>query len=85
MENGTKESCLEGFYEDYSSTRVLRRETIGCAVIDTGCNVNVCGLNWLNEYEEMMDETDKRLVKEQKSNKYFRFGDGKSVKARKKR
>ena len=62
----------------------MRRETIGCAVLDTGCNVNVCGRNWLKEYEDMMDETDKRQVEEQSSNKYFRFGDGKSVKATKK-
>ena len=62
---------------------MLRRETIGCVVLDTGCNINVCGLNWLEEYLEMIDETDRRSVVEQNSNKYFRFGDGKSVKARK--
>lgn len=62
----------------------MRKETIGCAVLDTGCNVNVCGAKWLEEYEEMMDGHEKRLVKEYKSDKYFRFGDGKNVKAYKK-
>ena len=61
----------------------MRRETIGCAVLDTGCNVNVCGAKWLEEYEDMLDEYDKGRVKECKSDKYFRFGDGKSVQAHK--
>ena len=59
----------------------MREETIGCAVLDTGCNVNVCGSKWLEEYEDMLDEIDKKLVKEGKTQRYFRFGDGKSVKA----
>ena len=61
----------------------MRTETIGCAVLDTGCNVNVCGEKWLEEYEEMLDRQDKKCVKEYQTDKYFRFGDGKSVKANK--
>ena len=52
-------------------------------MLDTGCNVNVCGAKWLEEYEEMLDEFDKGSVEEYKTAKYFRFGDGKSVKANK--
>ena len=52
-------------------------------MLDTGCNVNVCGAKWLEEYEEMLDEYDKGSVEEYKTAKYFRFGDGKSVKANK--
>ena len=59
----------------------MREETIGCAVLDTGCNVNVCGTKWLEEYEDVLDERDRKLVKEGKTERYFRFGDGKSVKA----
>lgn len=59
----------------------LRKETIGCAVLDTGCNMNVCGAKWLEEYEEMLDINDKRCVEEYTTDKYFRFGDGNSVKA----
>ena len=62
----------------------MREETIGCAVLDTGCNVNVCGAKWLEEYEEMLNKQDKKFMKEWKTDKYFRFGDGKSVKAYKK-
>ena len=51
--------------------------------MDTGCNVNVCGEKWLEEYEDMLDGQDKKFVKEYKTDKYFRFGDGKSVQAHK--
>ena len=61
----------------------MRRETIGCAVLDTGCNVNVCGAKWLEEYEDMLGEYDRGGVKEYSTAKYFRFGDGKSVQAQK--
>ena len=61
----------------------MREETIGCAVLDTGCNVNVCGEKWLEEYEEILDKNEKGLVEEYKTVKCFKFGDGKTVKAHK--
>ena len=61
----------------------MREETIGCAVLDTGCNVNVCGEKWLEEYEEMLSKAEKSRVEEYTTDKCFRFGDGKTVKAHK--
>ena len=56
---------------------------MGCAVVDTGCNVNVCGKKWLEEYVDMLDEYEKGLIKEYRTDKCFRFGDGESMKAHK--
>ena len=56
---------------------------MGCAVVDTGCNVNVCGEKWLEEYIDRLDKYDKALLKEYRTDKCFRFGDAKLIKAHK--
>lgn len=40
-----------------------------------GCNVNVCGAKWLEEYEDRLDKND-RSTEEFSADKCFRFGDG---------
>ena len=51
-------------------------ETLGCAILDTGCSKTVCSKVWLDEYLETLDEKQKLDVQYEKSNTHFRFGDG---------
>ena len=44
----------------------------------------MCGQKWLDEYSEMLDTHDKRMVTVHSTNNCFRFGDGKAMKADKK-
>ena len=63
---------------DYSTEHKenLLGETLGCAVLDSGCTSTVCGKTWLATYLETLSVNDSRLVSETFSSKSFRFGDG---------
>ena len=50
-------------------------ENFGLAVLDTGCNVTVCGEEWLDRYLESLDEEEKRTVRHENSSTSFKFGD----------
>ena len=56
-------------------------ETIGCAIIDSGCSSSVCGEFWLRTYLDTLSCKDKDSVKYNSSHRYYRFGDGKKLKA----
>ena len=56
-------------------------ETLGHAVLDSGCTSTVCGSTWLLTYLETISSNEKVHVVEKPSSKLFRFGDGKTYKS----
>ena len=50
-------------------------ETLGMAVIDSGCSKTVCGLNWYTAYMESLSEGEKAMVRSTNSRAKFMFGD----------
>ena len=56
-------------------------ETVNKALLDTGAPSTVCGLIWFSVFIESLTKKEKGEIKELKSDKNFRFGDGKVVKA----
>ena len=55
---------------------VLLSETIGYAIIDSGCTRTVCGETWLNTYLDTLPNNIRRQVYSESSECHFRFGDG---------
>ena len=55
----------------------LLGETIGFAIIDSGCTKTVCGDQWLNLYLESLSREDRKSVISKPSTNNFRFGVGK--------
>lgn len=71
-----KEECLISGQPELSS---LVYETLGCAVIDSGCTKSVVGREWLNQFEQTLCEDERGLLKFEKCCVPFRFGDGKET------
>ena len=46
--------------ENYEGT--LLSETVGCAVLESGCIKNVCSEIWLNAYLHALDEVQRKSV-----------------------
>ena len=55
---------------------LLLSETMGMALLDTGCSKTVCGKQWLSVYLDTLSLQDRRSVKRTDSTNQFRFGDG---------
>ncbi len=70
------EICL--FQSEHNETDLQRLvgETIGCAVIDSGCPKNVGGIAWYKSYLDTINPQDKEKVSIEKSNRKFTFGKG---------
>ena len=58
---------------------VLLSETIGYAIIDSGCTRTVCGETWLNTYLDTLPNNIRRQVYSESSECHFRFGDGEVI------
>ena len=56
-------------------------ENFGLAVLDSGCNVTVCGEDWLRVYLDSLNEQDLSEVKYDQNEMTFRFGDNVPVKS----
>ena len=67
-----------------SKLQTLLEESLGYAVLDTGCSATVCGIDWYNSYVDNLSEFDKSTISELPSSSTFVFGDGVSVKSVKK-
>ncbi|KAL5271029.1 hypothetical protein ACHWQZ_G001623 [Mnemiopsis leidyi] len=59
----------------------LTGQCINKALLDTGASATVCGREWYKVFENSLNEEDKRSITEEKTEKVFRFGDGKPVRA----
>ena len=60
---------------DSAHTGKLLSETIGCAVLDSGCTRNVCSDKWLDCYIQSLSNEQQSMITYEESNKKFRFGD----------
>ena len=54
-------------------------DTFNMALLDTGCTQSVCGSSWLDIYLKTLDEDRLKGLKREKSDRSFKFGDGKIV------
>ena len=51
-------------------------ETLGMAVVDSGCSRTVCGHTWFQAYYDTLSVHDRKLIEKRDSDNRFRFGDG---------
>ena len=54
-------------------------ESIGCAIVDSGCSKNVAGTSWVQCFLETLDEHERKLITKQKSDSRFKFGKGSAI------
>ena len=54
----------------------LLQETLGMAILDSGCSKTVAGNIWMEAYLDQLSKRDRASVKTVPSNTRFRFGDG---------
>jgi transposase InsO family protein len=72
------ESCnITLFNKTQDLNTIFMMEASAAAVIDTACTRTVCGEEWLENYEGLIE--NKTLIKAEDSQIAFRFGDGKMV------
>ena len=79
--------AFTGLAEEDTGTckiRLLREETKGCAIVDSGCAKTVCGTGWMDEFVENLCDEERNNIKEAASTETFTFGDGSTVKSLKK-
>ena len=62
---------------DDDNLDALLGETIGMAILDSGCTRTVCGNMWLNSYLDTLSSGERKSVYSTDSDIRFRFGDGK--------
>lgn len=62
----------------------LVAESLGFAVLDTGCSSTVCGMEWFDNYISNLSNYDQSKIEEYPSVSSFTFGDGTVVKSEKK-
>ena len=62
---------------DDDNLDALLGETIGMAILDSGCTRTVCGNMWLNSYLDTLSSGERKSVYSTDSDIKFRFGDGK--------
>ena len=73
IESEKTADCLMNGQPDVGS---LVHETLGCAVIDSGCTKTVVGRSWVNCYYETMTDREKAMMKSEACMTPFKFGDG---------
>ena len=79
-------TMFTGLAEDDNSGKLksLREETVDCAIIDSGCASTVCGEQWIEHFKESLSDEEKENIVEEDSKQIFTFGDGSSIKSKKK-
>jgi len=70
---------IELLQKSENSMRWFLGETMGCAVIDSGCSKTVAGRQWMDCYLEQVNTEANENMKTEKSNNVFRFGKGTPV------
>lgn len=65
--------------EKSENLSILVGESLGKAILDSGCSKTVTGRQWLEIYIDGLCENDKKLVKTETSCERFKFGDGVQV------
>ena len=69
--------------EDVKQTKIMRlvEESRNCGILDTGCSTTVTGQQWLDDYLNNLCNEELAMVREEKSNCTFTFGDGVTYKS----
>lgn len=70
--------------DSLSDTEIFMVESLRPAVIDTACTRTVCGEKWLDNYASQLTQDDLLKIKNIKSARPFKFGDGRVVHSTKK-
>ena len=65
--------------KDYPDVASLVHETLACAVNDSGCTRTVVGTSWIECYKETLNENQLKVMKINRCNVPFRFGDGEVI------
>ena len=73
-----------GENDETCKIRLLREETKGCAIVDSGCATTVCGVGWMEDFIANLCDEEKDNIEETPSSETFTFGDGSTVKSLKK-
>ena len=60
----------------------LLGEPIGCAVLDSGCNKTVCGLEWYNCFLDTLPEKASKKIETKESTTTFRFGNDQTLRSK---
>ena len=67
---------------DDNSLKWFLGETLGCAVIDSGCSKTVAGITWLNCFLETLNDDELLNIRRKESNQTFKFGKGEPIKSK---
>ena len=55
------------------------KEATNCAVLDSACSSTVCGSLWMDDFLASLSPSDREKVKNENSEKTFRFGGGETL------
>ena len=73
-------SLFVGYTSDESvrQTKIMHlvEESRSCGILDTSCSTTVSGQKWLDDYLSNLCDEELAMVREEKSNCTFTFGDG---------
>ena len=67
---------------DDNSLKWFLGETLGCAVIDSGCSKTVAGITWLNCFLETLNDDELLNIRRKESNQTFKSGKGEPIKSK---
>ena len=85
---GNKESVYEAnivllnLEDTKEKDSTLLGQTIGSAILDSGCARSVCGKEWYDCFLDTLPESTKKKIKTRPSNSTFRFGNGEELKSK---
>ena len=75
--NSSQEFCLYTGAETFTpDNALLRSEAAFCAVLDCACSSTDCGTSWLQNYIQMLNDDEKKKIKEFTGGRLFKFGGG---------
>ena len=77
-----KISLFQDTSNDNESLQWFLGETLGCAVIDSGCSKTVAGSNWFKCFLEMLDDKELEQITRKDSDQSFKFGKGDSIQSK---
>ena len=81
LENVTDNVKFQYFAKEFASPQAIYlAESLGNAILDTGCSKTVCGELWLTDFAKKSNVE----LKTSPSSSVYRFGDGDLIKATKK-
>ena len=72
-------SLFQDTGENNDSLKWFLGETIGCAVVDSGCSKTVAGSQWVKCFVDSLDESEVKTIITKESNETFKFGQGDSI------